>query len=82
MDDAAGIAGVHVRAWGESYAHLLPPQPSRGCSTARRRQGGASSSPKNPRAYASYRRNGFVPDGAISVRELLGTPVRILRMVR
>ena len=36
----------------------------------------------NPRAFAFYRRNGFVPDGATTVHELAGTPVRILRMVR
>ena len=36
----------------------------------------------NPRAFAFYRRNGFVPDGATAVHELAGTPVRILRMVR
>ena len=36
----------------------------------------------NPRAFAFYRRNGFVPDGATGMHELAGTPVRILRMVR
>ena len=24
LDDAAGIARVHIQAWRESYAHLLP----------------------------------------------------------
>ena len=36
----------------------------------------------NPRAFAFYTRNGFVPDGATGSHELAGTPVRILRMVR
>ena len=36
----------------------------------------------NPRAFAFYLRNGFVPDGATATHELAGTPVRILRMVR
>lgn len=37
---------------------------------------------ENPRALAFYRRTGFVQDGADRSHELLGTPVRILRMVR
>ncbi|WP_232083932.1 GNAT family N-acetyltransferase [Arthrobacter sp. SO5] len=36
----------------------------------------------NPRAFAFYRRNGFAADGVTATHELIGTPVRILRMVR
>ena len=37
---------------------------------------------ENPRAQAFYRRNGFAPDGATRLYELLGTPVPIVRWVR
>lgn len=151
LDDAAGIARVHLQAWRESYAHLLPAEAlaslrqgpreakwrdiiaagtsgiwlacegadivgwaSAGAGRdndgprARELQGiyvlagrygtGAGQllldaavgdagaylwvAADNPRAFAFYRRNGFVPDGATAVHELIGTPVRILRMVR
>ncbi|MET3949318.1 GNAT family N-acetyltransferase [Arthrobacter sp. UYEF36] len=151
LDDAAGIARVHLQAWRESYAHLLPasslaglqqgPREARwrGIITAatsdiwvacagkeivgwasagagrddngpRRRElegiyvlasqygsgagqllldaavGDAGAylwiAEENPRAFAFYRRNRFVPDGATAVHELAGIPVRILRMVR
>jgi hypothetical protein len=90
--DAAGIARVHLQAWRECYAHLLPAE-----ALASLRQGpreakwrdiiaaGTSElwvADENPRAFAFYRRNGFAPDGATAVQELAGTPLRILRMVR
>ena len=150
-DDAAGIARVHIQAWRESYAHLLPAASLAGLQQGPRAakwreiiaaatsdvwiacegtdivgwasagagrdedgprprelegiyvlsshygsgagqllldaavgEGGAYLwiAAENPRAYAFYRRNGFVPDGATGAHELLGTPVRILRMVR
>ena len=151
LDDAAGIARVHIQAWRESYAHLLPAASLAGLEQGPREErwrkiiaaaasdvwvacrgtdivGWASAgagrdedSPRprelngiyvlaseygsgagqllldaavgrggaylwiaeeNPRAFAFYRRNGFVPDGATAVHELAGTPVPILRMVR
>ena len=151
LDDAAGIARVHIQAWRESYAHLLPAASLAGLEQGPREDrwrkiiaaaasdvwvacrgtdivGWASAgagrdddSPRpreldgiyvlaseygsgagqllldaavgsggaylwiaeeNPRAFAFYRRNGFVPDGATSAHELAGTAVRILRMVR
>jgi len=36
----------------------------------------------NERALAFYRRNGFAPDGALSTKELRGTPVEVMRLVR
>jgi ribosomal protein S18 acetylase RimI-like enzyme len=150
-EDAAGIARVHIQAWRESYAHLLPaaslarleqgPREERWRSIlaaaasdvwvacagreivgwasagggrddsgprARELQGiyvlasqygsGAGQllldaavgsggaylwvAENNPRAFAFYTRNGFVPDGATGSHELAGTAVRILRMVR
>jgi GNAT superfamily N-acetyltransferase len=150
-DDAAGIARVHIQAWRESYAHLLPAEALAGLQQGPRESrwrtiiaagtsdirvacagtdivGWASAgagrdddgprpwelmgiyvlaghygsgagqmlldaavgdagaylwiAEQNPRAFAFYRRNGFVPDGATAVHELAGTPVRILRMVR
>lgn len=150
-DDAPGIARVHIQAWRECYAHLLPaaslaalehgPREARwrkiiaaaasdtwvacraqeivGWASAgagrdedgprpRELQGiyvlasqygsGAGQllldaavgsggaylwiADDNPRAFAFYARNGFVPDGATGSHELAGTPVRILRMVR
>ena len=151
LDDAAGIARVHIQAWRESYAHLLPAESLAGLEQGPREArwraiiaaatsdiwvacagsdivGWASAgagrddegprprvlsglyvlasqygsgagqmlldaalgdagaylwiAEDNPRAFAFYRRNGFVPDGATAVHELAGTPVRILRMVR
>lgn len=151
LDDAAGIARVHLQAWRESYAHLLPAGTLAGLQQGPREErwraiiaaatsdtwvacegkdiiGWASAgagrdddgprpwelkgiyvlashygsgagqmlldaavgdagaylwiAEDNPRAFAFYRRNGFVPDGATAVHELAGTPVRILRMVR
>ena len=151
LDDAAGIARVHIQAWRECYAHLLPadslagleqgPREARwrkviaaatsdiwvacrgtdivGWASAgagrdddgprpRELQGiyvlasqygsGAGQllldaavgsagaylwiAEENPRAFAFYRRNGFVPDGATGSYELVATQVRILRMVR
>ena len=151
LDDASSIARVHLQAWRESYAHLLPASSlaelQHGPRAAKWREiitvatsdiwvacagkdivGWASAgagrdddgprprelegiyvlashygsgagqllldaavadagaylwiAKDNPRAYAFYRRNGFVPDGATAVHELAGTPVRILRMVR
>lgn len=151
LDDAAGIARVHIQAWRESYAYLLPaeslaalqqgPREERwrsiiaaaasdirvACARtdivgwasagagrdddgprprelwgiyvlASRHGSGAGQmlldaavgdagaylwiAEGNPRAFAFYRRNGFVPDGATAAHELAGTPVRILRMVR
>jgi hypothetical protein len=150
-DDAAGIARVHIQAWRESYAHLLPaatlaalqhgPRKERwrkiiaaassdvwvacrgtdivGWASAGAGRDDDSPRPRelngihviaseygsgagqllldaavgsggaylwladdNPRAFAFYTRNGFIPDGATSSHELAGTPVRILRMVR
>jgi ribosomal protein S18 acetylase RimI-like enzyme len=150
-EDAAGIARVHIQAWRESYAHLLPaaslaaleqgPREERwsnilaaatsdvwvacagreivgwasagagrddGGPRPRELQGiyvlasqygsGAGQllldaavgsggaylwiAENNPRAFAFYTRNGFVPDGATGSHELAGTPVRIFRMVR
>ena len=137
LDDAAGIARVHIQAWRESYAHLLPAAvprrtgagPAGGkvariiaaatsdiwvacqgrtssagrapgpdatttapgpgswrasmCSPATTARGRGSCcwtqpwatrgaylwiAEENPRAFAFYRRNGFVPDGATAVR--------------
>ena len=151
LDDAAGIARVHLQAWRESYAHLLPAAALAGLQQGPREakwreiittsgsnvwvacagtdivgwasagagrdddaprprelngiyvlashygsgagqmlldaalgDGGAYLwiADNNPRAFAFYRRNGFVPDGTIAMHELVGTPVRILRMVR
>jgi GNAT superfamily N-acetyltransferase len=151
LGDAAGIARVHIQAWRESYAHLLPAASLAGLEQGPREErwreilAGAASdvwvacretdiigwasagagrdddSPRprelngiyvlaseygsgagqllldaavgssgaylwiadnNPRAFAFYTRNGFVPDGATGSHELAGTPVRILRMVR
>lgn len=150
FDDAAGIARVHIQAWRESYAHLLPPSlagleqgpreercrkiiaaaasdvwvvcrgtdivgwasagTGRDEDPPRPRElngiyvlaseygSGAGQSlldaavghggaylwiaEENPRAFAFYRRNGFVPDGAASAHDLVGTAVPILRMVR
>lgn len=151
LDDAAGIARVHLQAWRESYAHLLPAESLAGLQQGPREErwraiiiaaasdvlvacagadiigwasagagrddddprprelegiyvlashygsgagqmlldaavGGAGAylwiAEDNPRAFAFYRRNGFVPDGATAAHELAGTPVRILRMVR
>lgn len=151
LDDAAGIARVHIQAWRECYAHLLPADSLAGLEQGPREAGwrkiltaatsdirvacrgtdivgwasaGAGRdddgpSPRelkgiyvlasqygsgagqlllnaavgsagaylwiaeeNPRAFAFYQRNGFVPDGATGSHELIGTPVRILRMVR
>ncbi|MCB5290731.1 GNAT family N-acetyltransferase [Arthrobacter sp. SO3] len=150
-DDAAGIARVHIQAWRESYAHLLPAEVLAGLQQAPREArwdaiiaaatadiwvacagtgivgwasagaGRDDNGPRprelegiyvlashygsgagqmlldaavgdggaylwiaedNPRAFAFYRRNGFVPDGATAEHELAGTPVRIRRMVR
>ncbi|SDI39259.1 L-amino acid N-acyltransferase YncA [Arthrobacter subterraneus] len=36
----------------------------------------------NPRADAFYRRNGFLPDGASKMHDLLGTQVPIVRLTR
>lgn len=149
--DAAGIARVHIQAWRESYAHLLPAASLAGLEQGPREErwrnilaaaasevwvacakqeivGWASAgagrddggprprelqgiyvlashygsgagqllldaavgsggaylwiAENNPRAFAFYTRNGFVPDGATGSHELAGTPVRILRMVR
>lgn len=151
LHDAAGIARVHIQAWRECYAHLLPAEALAGLQQGPREDkwraiitaaasnawvacagtdivGWASAGPgrdddapqpwelkgiyvlashyssgagqmlldsavadggaylwvaeQNPRALAFYRRNGFVPDGATAAHELIGTPVRILRMVR
>lgn len=151
LDDAAGIARVHIQAWRECYAHLLPAEDLAGLQQGPREDkwranisaaasnvwvacsgmdivawasagdgrdddaprpwelqgiyvlashygsgagqmlldsavagGGAYLwvAEQNPRALAFYRRNGFVPDGATAAHELIGTPVRILRMVR
>ena len=151
LEDAAGIARVHLQAWRESYAHLLPAASLAGLQQGPREErwraiiaaattdirvacagtdiigwasAGASrddDGPRsrelwgiyvlashygsgagqmlldaavgdagaylwiaedNPRAFAFYRRNGFVPDGATAAHELVGTPVRIQRMVR
>lgn len=151
LDDAADIARVHIQAWRETYAHLLPAEAlaslQQGPREAKWRTiigaggseirvacdgadivGWASAGPgrdsdgprpwelsgiyvlashygsgagqllldaavgdggaylwiadENPRAFAFYRRNGFAPDGATAAHELIGTPVRILRMVR
>ena len=151
IEDAGSIARVHIQAWRETYAHLLPaealarlqqgPREAKWCEiiaahtsevrvacegaeivgwasagagrdddTPRSRElegiyvlashygsgagqllldaavgeGGAYLwiADENPRALAFYRRHGFVPDGATAAHELLGTPVRILRMVR
>ena len=151
LDDAAGIARVHLQAWRESYAHLLPASALAGLQQGPREakwreiittsgsnvwvacagtdivgwasagagrddgaprprelnglyvlashygsgagqmlldaalgDGGAYLwiAENNPRAFAFYRRNGFVPDGTMAMHELVGTPVRILRMVR
>jgi GNAT superfamily N-acetyltransferase len=151
LDDAAGIARVHLQAWRESYAHLLPaealaslqqgPREAKwreimaagtsevwvacegadivGWASAGAGRDGDGPRPRelegiyvlassygsgagqllldaavgdagaylwiaedNPRAFAFYRRNGFAPDGAAAAHELIGTPVRILRMVR
>jgi GNAT superfamily N-acetyltransferase len=152
LDDAAGIARVHLQAWRESYVHLLPAETLAGLQQGPREErwraiitaaetsdirvacagtdiiGWASAGagrdddgprPRelwgiyvlashygsgagqmlldaavgdagaylwiaegNPRAFAFYHRNGFVPDGATGTHELAGTPVRILRMVR
>lgn len=150
-DDAAAIARVHIQAWRESYAHLLPAEALAGLQQGPREakwrtiiatgtsdnwvacagtdivgwasagagrddngprpwelkgiyvlarhygsgagqmlldaavgNGGAYLwiAENNPRAFAFYRHNGFVPDGATAAHELAGTPVRILRMVR
>lgn len=150
-DDAPGIARVHIQAWRECYAHLLPAASlaglEQGPREARWRRiiaaatsdiwvacagreivGWASAAPgrdddgprsrelqgiyvlasqygsgagqllmdaalgsggaylwiaeDNPRAFAFYTRNGFVPDGSTGSHELAGTPVRIRRMVR
>ncbi|MGY2745339.1 N-acetyltransferase family protein [Pseudarthrobacter sp. O4] len=150
-DDARSIALVHIQAWRESYAHLLPADILAGLDHGAREKmwrtliaagtpdvwvasdgaeiiGWASASagrdadaPRplelegiyvlashygsgagqslldtaaggrpaylwvaadNPRAFAFYRRNGFVPDGATTTAELAGVPVRIMRMVR
>lgn len=149
--DAGGIARVHLQAWRESYAHLLPAATLAGLQQGPRERSwrsiiaaGTSSvwvacagaeiagwasagagrdedgprdrelmglyvlasqygsgagqllldsavadggaylwvAEENPRALAFYRRNGFSPDGSAADHELLGTPVRILRMVR
>ncbi|WP_346925498.1 GNAT family N-acetyltransferase [uncultured Arthrobacter sp.] len=151
LDDAPGIARVHIQAWRECYAHLLPAAAlaglEQGPREARWRKilaastsdiwvacagqdivGWASAgagrdddgprprelegiyvlashygsgagqllldaavgssgaylwiADNNPRAFAFYARNGFVPDGATGSHELAGTPVRIFRMVR
>ena len=151
LDDAAGIARVHIQAWRETYAHLLPAETLAGLQQGPRDatwreiiaagtsnvwlacegedilgwasagdgrdddgprttelfgiyvlagshgsgagqllldaavgDGGAYLwiADENPRALAFYRRNGFVQDGAARSHVLLGTPVRILRMVR
>lgn len=151
LDDAAAIARVHLQAWRESYAHLLPPAALAGLQQGPREakwrdiitisgsdvwvacagteligwasagagrdddgprprelegiyvlastygsgagqllldaavgDGGAYLwiADDNPRAFAFYLRNGFVPDGTTATHELVGTPVRILRMVR
>jgi GNAT superfamily N-acetyltransferase len=37
---------------------------------------------ENPRAWAFYVRNGFVPDGAVETHSLAGTPVAASRLVR
>ncbi|MGP4031682.1 GNAT family N-acetyltransferase [Pseudarthrobacter sp. 1C304] len=150
-EDAAGIARVHIQAWRQSYAHLLPAASLAGLEQGPREErwrnilaaatsdvwvvcagreivGWASAgvgrddggprprelqgiyvlagqygsgagqllldaavgsggaylwiAENNPRAFAFYTRNGFVPDGATGSHELAGTPVRILRMVR
>lgn len=150
-EDAAGIARVHIQAWRESYAHLLPAASLAGLEQGPREErwrnilaaatsdvwvacagreivGWASAgagrddggprprelqgiyvlasqygsgagqllldaavgsggaylwiAENNPRAFAFYTRNGFVPDGATGSHELAGTPVRIFRMVR
>ncbi|MHA7247547.1 GNAT family N-acetyltransferase [Arthrobacter tecti] len=36
----------------------------------------------NPRARAFYERNGFVPDGAAAMHNIVGTSVEIVRLVR
>ena len=151
LEDAAGIARVHLQAWRESYAHLLPAESLAGLQQGPREErwraivaaattetwvacagtdiigwanagtGRDDDGPRpqelegiyvlashygsgagqmlldaavgdagaylwiaedNPRAFAFYRRNGFVPDGATAAHELVGTPVRIQRMVR
>ena len=151
LADASAIARVHLQAWRESYAHLLPSATLAGLQQGPREAkwreiiigagsdiwvacagkdviGWASAgngrdddgprprelngiyvlaghygsgagqqlldaavgnagaylwiAEENPRAFAFYRRNGFVPDGATAVHELAGTPVPILRMVR
>ncbi len=152
VDDAPGIARVHIQAWRECYAHLLPAEDLAGLQQRPREDkwraiitaaaasnvwvacagtdivGWASAgagrdddaprpwelegiyvlashygsgagqllldsavadggaylwvAEQNPRAFAFYRRNGFIPDGATAAHELIGTPVRILRMVR
>ena len=151
LDDAGGIARVHLQAWRETYAQLLSAATLAGLQQGPREAkwrdiittsesdlwaacvgadiiGWASAGPgrdedaprsrelegiyvlashygsgagqllldaavgdggaylwiaeRNPRAFAFYRRNGFVPDGATTTHELVGTPVRILRMVR
>lgn len=150
-DDATDIARVHIQAWRECYAHLLPAASLAGLEQGPREArwrtiiasatsdiwvashetdivGWASAGPgrdddgprprelegiyvlashygsgagqllldaavggsgaylwiadDNPRAFAFYTRNGFIPDGATGSHELAGTPVRILRMVR
>lgn len=150
-DDAPGIAGVHIQAWRECYAHLLPAAVLAGLEHGPREAmwlktiaagvsgiwvarhgtdivgwagagaGRDDDGPRdreltgiyvlashygsgagqllldaavgdagaylwiaedNPRAFAFYTRNGFVPDGATAEHELAGTPVRIRRMVR
>lgn len=36
----------------------------------------------NPRARGFYERNGFAPDGASDTHDIVGTPVKIIRLVR
>lgn len=149
-EDAPGIARVHIQAWRECYAHLLPaaslaaleqgprevrwrriiaaasdiwvacagqeivgwasagdgrdddgprPRELQGIYVLASQYGSGAGqllldaavgsggaylwiAENNPRAFAFYTRNGFVPDGATGSHELAGTPVRILRMVR
>lgn len=151
VDDAARIAQVHIQAWRESYAHLLPAETLAGLEQGPREAkwrellaaaaadiwvacegaeivGWASAgagreddrprplelkgiyvlashygsgagqllleaavgrepaylwiAEDNPRAFAFYVRNGFVPDDTRATATLAGVPVRIMRMVR
>ena len=92
LADAPAVAGVNITSWRESYAHVVAPEVLAGMDAERSAAGfaamldGSSASPPTAAVdlwpiYASYARNGFVPDGAWRVHEPWG-PARIVRLVR